>query len=140
MSTLMGSLTSGRACSLALTLAALVSVPRPAFAQNVRVHVANAVGPVSAAQLARALQSQRFHECQTTLLGGTVWLRVRVDATGTLAVESARTTGEEVGLYVPCVRRVLGRVRVEASTAPGAARVAVTFPALGLARPQYPSR
>ena len=140
MTTLVASLTSARACSSVLILAALVSVSRPALAQNVRVNVTNAVGPVSAAQLARALQARRFRECQSTLLGGTVWLRVRIDATGTLAVESARTTGEEVGVYVPCVRRVLGRVRVEASAAPGTAHIAVMFPPLGLARPQHPSR
>lgn len=100
---------------------------------SVRMLVASVQGPRTAAELLAQWPSGRVAQCQTTLLGGVARFAVRIAADGTVTVDSARTDGEEVGLYVPCVRRALQRVHFVARPAETLATVRVEFPSLGLA-------
>lgn len=101
--------------------------------QTSQLQVARVQGPRTAAELLAQWPTQRVAQCQTTLLGGVVRLTVRIAADGTVTVDSARTDGEEIGLYVPCVRRALQRVHFVARPAETLATVRVEFPSLGLA-------
>lgn len=118
-----------------LTMSALS--PSSALAQaRVEVRVRGVEGALSSPQLARLLRPTRFVNCQRTFSGGSVWLTLHVDAAGMLTVDDARTSGEEVGVFVGCVRRVVRSTRVGPQASGATARVEVRFPALGLAVPR----
>ncbi|MFO0651660.1 MAG: hypothetical protein U0326_35890 [Polyangiales bacterium] len=127
-------MTSNTAALAALFAAASLASPSTSDAgTTVEVHVRGVAGPLAPRALGRALPARRFIDCQRTFMGGSVWLTLRVSPEGALRVESARTSGEEVSPFVPCVRRVIRAINVGAQRAESVARVEVRFPALGVA-------
>ncbi len=119
---------SGRvlATMLVATMAA------PAWAQPIAVSVAPAGDPTGAVR--RALPGRRFAACQGTWSGGVVQLVVRVEASGAMAVASARS-GEETWPFVACVRAVVRRARVARRATASTVAVRVRFPPLGAGPP-----
>ena len=121
-----------------LTRTARADAQQPAAADQVELHVTSVRGPASRTRIARALAALDFASCQSTFLGGTVRIALHIGVDGRIAIDRV-DANEEVGVYVPCIRRALARVRLGSSPAATRARVAVDFPSLGLGRPAPPS-
>ncbi len=105
---------------------ATVAAQRPVFA----VHVTNVEGPLARRDITRRLPRAALESCQNTLMGGTLRLRSRVTREGTLVVDDASASdGTEIRYYIPCVRRVLARVRLPEASAESTLWISILYPA-----------
>ena len=119
---------------LPLVLLAASVHAQPPLSPGPEVHITHVEGPLSRHTLRSQLTGSRFRECQSTFMGGSLRMTIHATPDGSIVIDAAQCN-EEVGVYLPCVRRVIGALRVDRGATPTSARVTILFPSLGLGAP-----
>jgi hypothetical protein len=118
------------AAAVALAVAARGATAQAQGQTEPVLRVTRVEGPRTRSALTRRLtQAVSFWSCQSTLMGGPVRVRVRVETDGHVRVEATHA-GEETAPYARCVARRLGRVVLTPAADVTRAWLEVEFPAV----------